>query len=189
MLAFLKEFFFLDSTAQGIADKTYRRIVEQARHPSFYRDFEVLDSVRGRFEMMTLHLFIILHRLKNEQGKAKNKAERISQKLCDLMVADMDHSLRDLKITESTVSKSFKKVIEGFYGRLSAYDRAIKNDDPRDLREVIHRNVFSEEPEISLDILDGLSEYVRDVVSFIQSKPIDDLNFEDEGSVANDVAN
>ena len=40
--------------------------VAQARSVTFYRDFGVPDTVDGRFDMLVLHVFMILHRLKRE---------------------------------------------------------------------------------------------------------------------------
>jgi len=41
----------------------YGMIVAQARLPCFYRDYAVADTVSGRFDMIVLHLALVLDRL------------------------------------------------------------------------------------------------------------------------------
>lgn len=180
MWAFIKRFFAFKLERDLYSEKLYEQIVNQARHPSFYLDFRVPDTVRGRFEMVALHLFIVLFRLKHVAEIEKVMAAKISQQLCDMMVADTDHSLRDLHVTDSTVHKSIPQAVEGFYGRLVAYDRAVLNDDPRALRDVIARNIYGDLLNSDLDIIESLSEYVVDVIDFMQRQSIAHLTF-DEG--------
>ena len=42
----------------------YGAIVAAARQPQFYRDWAVPDTVDGRFEMIVVHLFLVMDRLK-----------------------------------------------------------------------------------------------------------------------------
>ena len=41
----------------------YGMIVAQARLPCFYRDYAVADTVNGRFDLIVLHLALVLDRL------------------------------------------------------------------------------------------------------------------------------
>eukprot|EP01030_Chromulinospumella_sphaerica_P025925 gene25925-26094_t len=47
---------------------SYEAIVAAARHPAFYAQWNVPDTLDGRFDMITLHMFLVLDRLK---GKAE----------------------------------------------------------------------------------------------------------------------
>ena len=49
----------------------YGRIVAQARRPEFYTVCGVADTVPGRFEMIALHMFLVLYRLKQEAGSTE----------------------------------------------------------------------------------------------------------------------
>ena len=40
----------------------------RARQPVFYSDWNVPDTPLGRFEMLSLHMFLFLHRLRGEAG-------------------------------------------------------------------------------------------------------------------------
>ncbi len=70
----------------------YEGVVAQARQPGFYRDCGVPDSVDGRFELIALHAFLVLHRLKADP----TDTAALGQALFDVMFQDMDQSLREL---------------------------------------------------------------------------------------------
>ena len=53
------------------AEKLYGAIVAQARLPVFYQEFGVPDTLEGRFVVLSLNLFAVLHRLKGEDAQAK----------------------------------------------------------------------------------------------------------------------
>ena len=44
----------------GTISALYGAIVAQARLPAFYRDYGVPDTVEGRFELIVLHLALLL---------------------------------------------------------------------------------------------------------------------------------
>ena len=46
-------------------------IVTQAREPLFYRDLGVPDTVNGRFDLLVLHLWMVLRRLQPMEGGAE----------------------------------------------------------------------------------------------------------------------
>jgi cytochrome b pre-mRNA-processing protein 3 len=100
----------------------YEWAVEKSRSPFFYLSLDIPDTPEGRFEILTIHLFLILHKLKKENHK---DTSTISQYICDMVVADLDHCLRDLRLSDLKISQSFKKMIQGFYGRLVSYDDAL----------------------------------------------------------------
>lgn len=74
------------------AHSLYLRVVAQARQPAFYADFGVPDTVDGRFDLVVLHVFLVLHRLKQDHPQASD----LAQALFDTLFQDMDQSLREL---------------------------------------------------------------------------------------------
>ena len=56
--------------AREAADLAYRRVVEQARQAVFFTDYGVPDTLDGRFELICLHAFLYLHRLKGDRPQA-----------------------------------------------------------------------------------------------------------------------
>ena len=131
----------------------YGMIVAQARLPDFYAGFGVPDTVNGRFDMILLHLWLVLRRL-----RAFGEHE-IAQGLFDHFCSDMDANLREMGVGDLTVPKRMAKFGEAFYGRTAAYDRAI--DAGRDeICAALSRNILPEgQPALPLAI------YVEQVLS------------------------
>jgi cytochrome b pre-mRNA-processing protein 3 len=120
-------------------ERLYGEIVAAARRPKFYADWAVPDTVDGRFDMIVLHLFLVLERLKG-QGE-----EDLRQRLIDTFFKDMDRSLREMGVGDLSVAKKVRKMAEAFYGRVTAYAAALQA--PATLPEVLRRNIFPETPE------------------------------------------
>lgn len=100
----------------------YVALVAQARQPGFYRDWEVPDTLDGRFELVALHAFLLLHRLKAERTASAD----LAQALFDILFADMDQSLRELGVGDLGVGPRIKRMAEAFYGRIAAYQEALE---------------------------------------------------------------
>ena len=116
----------------------YARAVAQARDPAFYDAMGVPDTVDGRFEMIALHVYLILRRLKPEGADAAD----LSQALFDAMFEDMDRSLREMGVGDLSVGKRVKAMARGFYGRIKAYDEGLAAEDPAVLAEAMRRNLY-----------------------------------------------
>lgn len=115
--------FFRRDPQQIAARVLYDRIVSQARHPAFYTDYGVPDSLDGRFDLIVLHCFLVLHRLKRNGRESEDAA----QSLIDTLFLDMDSSLRELGVGDLGVSRRVKRMAEGFYGRISAYETGLSD--------------------------------------------------------------
>jgi cytochrome b pre-mRNA-processing protein 3 len=127
------------STAKPVpAADLYDAIVAQAREPAFYVGMGVPDTVDGRFEMVVLHAFLVLRRLK----AGAPAVAALGQPLFDTMFADMDLSLREMGAGDLGVGRRVKAMAEGFYGRVSAYDAALAGGDRAGLAEALRRNVY-----------------------------------------------
>src|SRR5215813_11076684 len=117
----------------------YGAIVAQARMPRFYEDYAVPDTVLGRFDMVLLHTVLVLRRLR--AGEARDHA--LAQALFDAFCRDMDHSLREMGISDQGVPREMRRVGEAFYGRAQAYDTALAAADDAALDEALARNVYA----------------------------------------------
>jgi cytochrome b pre-mRNA-processing protein 3 len=122
------------------ADALYGIAVARAREPAFYRDLGVPDTVEGRFEMISLHVYLILHRLKNGSGVTGHEGA-LGQALFDVMFADMDRSLREMGVGDLGVGRRVKTMAEAFYGRIRAYDDGLAAGEPA-LARALARNVL-----------------------------------------------
>ena len=105
---------------RGTIEAIYGMIVTQAREPLFYRDLGVPDTVNGRFDLLVLHLWMVLRRLRPIEGGAD-----LSQALFDRFCDDMDDNLREMGVGDLTVPKRMQAFGEAFYGRAAAYDLAL----------------------------------------------------------------
>lgn len=123
---------------RGTIEAIYGMIVTQAREPLFYRDLGVPDTVNGRFDLLLLHLWLLLRRLRAmaEGGQA------LSQALFDRFCDDMDDNLREMGVGDLAVPKRMRTLGEAFYGRTAAYDQAIKDGDEA-LASAICRNILN----------------------------------------------
>ena len=117
--------------------EVYNLIVKQARCPDFYVKFGVPDTVDGRFEMVALHAYFILRRLKGEVPPAAE----FSQALFDVMFDDMDIGLREMGAGDMGVGKRVKAMVQAFYGRIAAYDAGL-DGSPGELDEALERNLY-----------------------------------------------
>jgi cytochrome b pre-mRNA-processing protein 3 len=126
---------FKSDPLPAAAATLYASMVTQARHPDFYTVGGVPDSIDGRFEMVALHGYLVLRRLRGAGGQA----ERLSQALVDAFFADMDASLREMGAGDLGVGKRVKRMATAFYGRLAAYEAG---EGAGDLAEALRRNLF-----------------------------------------------
>jgi cytochrome b pre-mRNA-processing protein 3 len=114
----------------------YGMIVTQAREPLFYRELGVADTVDGRFDVLILHLWMVLRRMNTmESGVA------LRQSLFDRFCEDMDANLREMGVSDLKVPRRMQAFGEAFYGRSAAYDLAIA-DGSEGLAGALCKNVL-----------------------------------------------
>ena len=138
---------------QLLVDTLYAKAVAQARQPVFYDRGAVPDSVDGRFDLLVLHMFLLLHRLGAEGAEGR----KLAQKLFDLMFADMDRSLREMGVSDMSVGKRVKEMARAFYGRLDAYEKGL--GDAAGLEAALARNLYRG-AEVAPAILAAMGRYV-----------------------------
>ncbi len=147
---------FKESRIEAAVYKLYGRAVEQARQPAFYVDCGVPDTPDGRFDMIALHIGLLLRRLRPDHHLTADFA----QALFDLMFSDMDQNLREMGIGDIGVGKRIKSMAQAFYGRLAVYDAGLKtpNDDElvAGLKRNLYRNVSPSGEQIA-----GVVAYMR----------------------------
>lgn len=125
----------------AVTDALYGQIVAAARQQALYSAWNVPDTPLGRFEMLSLHMFLFLHRLRGEDSAAST-----GQTIIDEFFRDVDHSLRELGIGDMGVPKRIKKLARMFYGRAASYGEALDRGDRPALAAALARNVAPERP-------------------------------------------
>ena len=121
----------------------YGRVVEQARQPVFFAGYGVPDTLDGRYELICLHAFLYLYRLKADRPRSAE----LSQAFFDAMFADLDRALREMGTGDLSVGKHVKRMARGFYGRIRAYQDGIESAESA-LAAALERNLFGTVPGI-----------------------------------------
>jgi cytochrome b pre-mRNA-processing protein 3 len=134
MFSFLRK----SAPSRRTIEAIYGMIVAQARQPVFYAQLAVPDTVNGRFDMVLLHLWMVLYRLRGIEG-----GEAAAQALFDRFCDDMDDNLREMGVGDLTVPKRMQAFGEAFYGRTAAYDTAFAVGEA-DLAVALNRNIFND---------------------------------------------
>ena len=128
---------FRRSPRPGTISALYGAIVAQARLPAFYRDYNVPDTVDGRFELIVLHLTLLLDRCAEDPG-----LRSLGQGVFDLFCEDMDNNLREMGVGDLAVPKQMRRMGEAFYGREQAYRGAIAEADDKALAAALARDIY-----------------------------------------------
>ncbi|MGV1013347.1 MAG: ubiquinol-cytochrome C chaperone family protein [Methyloceanibacter sp.] len=97
----------------------------QARLPVFYQEFGVPDTLEGRFSMLSLHLFAVLHRLR----EGSDEALYLAQTLTDIFTADMDTVLRELGVGDLSIPKKVRGLVASSAALLQGYAAALSQGD------------------------------------------------------------
>jgi cytochrome b pre-mRNA-processing protein 3 len=161
MLSSLKRLLNPQTTSRGTIKAIYGMIVAQAREPVFYQALNVPDTVNGRFDMVVLHLWLVLRRLRG----GVDGGAMLAQALFDHFCSDMDANLREMGVGDLTVPKRMQKFGEAFYGRTAAYDAAFA-EGREAMARALARNVLSD-PEPSRAA--GLCGYVESAVAQMEA--------------------
>ena len=163
----------------------YGAVVAQARSATFYTDYGVPDTVEGRFDLIVLHLVLLLRRLGQETGQGTGQETRrptgqgtdlrrsLGQDLFDEFCRDMDANLREMGVGDLAVPKRMQRFAEAFYGRQSAYGEALSGADRRDFEKALARNIYQGREG---DDAARLAQYARAVMDDLDAQRDDALN-------------
>jgi cytochrome b pre-mRNA-processing protein 3 len=154
--------FFRRNRQAGTIAALYGTIVAQARSPSFYRDYGVPDTVNGRFDMIVLHVALLLRRLEDEPDHARTLGQGVFDRFCQ----DMEDNLREMGVGDLKVPKEMQRMGEAFYGRVATYRAALEQGDDAALAAAVARNVFDGEAQGA----ERLAAYMRQALSRLREQ-------------------
>jgi cytochrome b pre-mRNA-processing protein 3 len=121
------------------AERLYAAAAAQAREAALYARMGAPDTVEGRFELLTLHVILLIDRLKD----GSFEASAIRQLLFDVYVSNLDGALREMGVGDLAVGKRMRKLGEAFYGRSRSCEAAFAAlPDTRLLEEMLERTLF-----------------------------------------------
>jgi cytochrome b pre-mRNA-processing protein 3 len=147
---------------KAAAERLYAATVAQAREPALYATLGAPDTPDGRFELYSLHVLLVLARLRADGSQATTFA----QAYFDAYLGGLDNGLRELAVGDLAVGKTMRKLGEAFYGRGKALDAALAelpNQAP--LNELLGRTVFNGDEAADPAGLAGYAIRVRDVLA------------------------
>lgn len=150
----------------------YRSIIEAAREPAFFAALGVPDDIDGRFETLTLHIFLLLRRLKAASSDA---ATSLSRSLIEAFIADMDRSLREMGAADLGVARRVKAMAQALYGRIKAYETALEETGDAALEAALRRNLYGTLGMPQPDDLAAVARYVRRQHAALAAQPLSEL--------------
>lgn len=171
MLQFIKNLrrTFMPSPDQLTANALYNVLVGQSRKPGFYVAGGVADTLDGRFDMIVLHAFLVMRRLRD----GGMPGEALSQALFDEMFADMDRSLREMGVGDMGIGKRVRAMGKAFMGRVKAYDEGLEQGGTV-LDEALVRNLYRSEPPRA-EVVAGMADYMRREMANLKAQPLEAL--------------
>lgn len=139
------------------------RVTAASRQPALYLEGGIPDTFEGRFESLTLHVFLVLRRLRELPAPAAD----LAQEFVDAAFAYLEYGFRQGGISDIAVPKRMKKIGQMFYGRIQAYESALASSDPAELIEALRRNTGCGEGAAAL------AAYVRQATQALAGRDLD----------------
>ncbi|WP_138379899.1 ubiquinol-cytochrome C chaperone family protein [Luteithermobacter gelatinilyticus] len=157
------------SKLKNAAYQLFDAVVEQSRQPYFYTRLKVADTLDGRFDLICLHMILLLRRLAVENGKNSALLQRYLQ---EVMFENLDLSLREMGVGDLSVGKKIKAMAEAFYGRRQAYEENFH--DRTALKLALLRNMYrGQEPES--EKLEALVEYILTLDAHLENQTLSNM--------------
>jgi cytochrome b pre-mRNA-processing protein 3 len=120
----------------------YGAAVSAARDPFYYQQLAVPDTLDGRFDLVGLHVFLLIRRLGAPDAGAAGP--KLAQAVFDAMFSDMDINLREMGVGDLSVGRKVRSMWEALHGRSAAYQAALAGAEPDlpALAAALARNVW-----------------------------------------------
>jgi cytochrome b pre-mRNA-processing protein 3 len=150
---------------EKVSKKIYGAIVAQARLPVFYQEFRVPDTLQGRFMVLSLNLFAVLHRLRGDGAQG----QVLSQELADCFKDDMETVLRELGVSDLRIPKKIRGLAASSAALLQAYEEAFAGCEGA-LAKTIEEALPVEE-EAAKAAGTRLAHYLRESVRTLEQEP------------------
>lgn len=165
----LKSPFAARRRNRPVLDALYAAIMAAARRPVLYARLGVPDTVEGRYDMVMLHTYLAIDRLRGAGGDA----QALAQDLFDHMFRDMDQALREMGVGDMGIGKRIQKMASQFYGRAEAYDAGFAGGDAA-LEDALARNAYAG-VEPPADGVAALAAFMRTARTHLRSIPLEEV--------------
>ncbi|MBV9548889.1 MAG: ubiquinol-cytochrome C chaperone [Alphaproteobacteria bacterium] len=121
--------FRKSAARKALGLRLYGELISRARALVFFREFEVADTIDGRFDLVALHGWLALEHLEGEAAQA----------LIDAIFIGFDEAMREQGQGDMGLGRKMKQFADAWYGRLAAYSAA--KDTPA-LAAALARNLY-----------------------------------------------
>jgi len=160
---------FKHSSRPAAARALYGDVVRQARRTAFYGPGGVADTEDGRYDLILLHMFLVLERL----NRVSPDPAQLKQDLFDTLFEDLDINLREMGYGDTGVKIRIQRMVEGFYGRMTAYRDGLAGGDGG-LEAALRRNLFRNTEPATAHVA-RLADYVRAQTAALAARDDGDL--------------
>jgi len=147
----------------------YGAAVAAARNPWFFSALGVPDSLDGRFDLVGLHVALLIRRLRQDPDP---RGAQLAQAVFDAMFADMDVNLREMGVGDLSVGKRVRQMWEAFHGRARAYEAALDAGDRPALAAALQRNVWRTLSEAEAPGAAHLAAHAEAVAAALAAQPL-----------------
>ena len=105
--------------SDAVGRTLYAQTVAQARDIRLFTDYGVKDEIGARFEVLSVHVLILIGILRAEADDEQRK--ETAQALFDAFLLALDNTLREQGVGDLTVPKKMKTLTETVNARLHAW--------------------------------------------------------------------
>ncbi len=166
----------------------YEKLITQVRQPHFYQELGAPDTFEGRFDLLMLHIFLLLEPLQRarQKGVQTEEIDHFSQKLFDIVFKNLDQSLRQMGVGDVGVPKHMKRMMLAFNGRMHAYQNAMKGDQKK-LKETVAKNIYANAVKPDARPVIDMTSYMQGQLTHLLTYSVNEImdnDFEFEQKVA-----
>ena len=153
------------------ARQLYQTILEQARNPILYTQYQVPDTVDGRYDLILLHAIVVIDLL---QGAAES-GQKLGQGIFDIMFRDLENGVREIGVSDMSIARHFRRMSQGFNGRRIAYSAALAAQDAAVMQDAVTRNIFRKSTDDVAASAAQLTQYIFAQYNALQTAGLDKL--------------
>lgn len=166
MFSSLRKFFASDADPREARRPLWNAVVATARAPHWYAQGTIPDTLDGRFDMISLVMALVLHRIDDEPAQGLAGVQ-----LTELFVNDMDGQMRQIGFGDMVVGKQVGRMMSALGGRLGAYRAADGSDE---LRSALVRNLWRGQEPVEAGLTHVMAE-VAALRAALAATPVNDL--------------
>lgn len=156
MINYFKKIFNLDSDYRN-SIKLYRSLTLLSRNKKFYNDLNIPDTIDGRFETLSIILFLFFKRINDIKS-----LQNINQNIANIVIADLDQSIREMGVGDMGIIKRIKNMGKSMWGRFYVYNKDWGNED--NFKKSLIKNVYRKNTNTNIcDDADKLYLYIVEI--------------------------